>query len=320
MFLLLLSGCSSPNQPLPKWIVHPQAAYAPSNYLVAVGEGDTRRAAENSAAAGLSRIFTSTIQADEYLSETARETEQTLDRVSEFSTQVQIGSDQELVNIQYGEAFTDRDGRVHVAAFIPRAETAEIIRGRIAENSADILRQIRRSDRASGPLKVYAFRRAAVRKALENDRLFAQLDIIAPGTRDSIHPGYTPQTLYSETAAAAQNVTFSVDVPGDAGDALREALVGMGFTEGDPTALAFSGGATFEPIDLQREPLVFVRCRYKLEARDVKGRIILSMGEPCREGHINRDRAFDRARSSLLSRIRKQVPLQLGRTLDRLAP
>lgn len=317
ILLLLLIGCSSTKRSVPEWVVNPQEVYAPSKYLVAVGEGDTRRAAENSAAAGLARIFESRIEATETLSETVQETGTALDRASELNTHVQIGSGQELINVQYGEAFTGRDGRVHVAALIPRAETGEILRGRIAENSAEILRQVRRADQTAEPLDAYAFRRAAVRRALENERLLAQLDIIAPGAQPPL--SYRPDVLYAETAAAARNVAFAVRVPGEAGNALREALTGMGFREAEPAVLTFSGGAAIEPIDLQREPLVFVRTRVQIEARDAAGRLILSMSEQSREGHINRNQAFDRARSSLRSQILKQIPLKLGRTLDRLA-
>ena len=175
------------------------------------------------------------------------------------------------------------------------------------------------SDTAPGPLEKYAFRRAAVRKALENDLLLAQLDIILPGARERLSLHYDPQTLYSETAAAARDVTFSIQLPGDGGEALREALTGMGFSEDEPAVLRFSGAASFEETNLRRGTLVFVRYRYQLETRTGDGALVLALSGSRREGHINFEQATERARRSLRSKLLKEVPLEVGNYLDRLA-
>lgn len=316
---LLLAGCATAPNERPAWLLKPQELYPQAQYLVAIGEGDTRRAAENNASAGLARIFESAIQANESLSETATETKKSLSRISELKTQVQIGSSQNLLNIQFGETFTDHNGRVHIAALIPRPETSAIYRRRIAENSSDVQLLTDLSNQAPGPVGAYAFRRAAVRKALENDRMLAQLDIINPGAQNRFSLGYDPQTLYAETAAAAQKITFSVELSGDAGNALREALTGMGFSEGNPAVLTFSGNVDIQPTDLHRDTLVFVRCRYQIEARDRKQNLILSVSDSRREGHINFEQATLRAQRSLRTSITSEIPRRLGETLDRLA-
>ena len=322
LLILLLAGCASRSVDSPAWLLNPQETYPAAQYLVAVGKGDTRRAAENSAAAGLARIFESQIHAEETLSETTTEARgaiESFDQFSELRANIRIGSKQNLLNIQFGETFTDRRGRVSAAAVLPRAETAEIYRTRIGENTKDIVLLTHRSDTADGPLEKYAFRRAAVRKALENDLLLAQLDIILPGARERQSLHYDPQTLYSETAAAARDVTFSVQLPGNGGDALREALTGMGFSENEKAVLRFSGSATFEETDLRRGTLVFVRYRYQLETLTADDSLVLSVSGSRREGHINFEQATDRARRSLRAELLEQVPRELGKTLDRLA-
>lgn len=322
MLLLFLAGCASHPIDTPAWLVTPQETYSEAQYLVAVGEGDSRRAAENSATAGLARIFESRIRAEETLSETTTEARGALENFNQFSelrAQIQIGSDQNLLNIQFGEAFQDHDGRIHTVAFIPRAETAEIYRSRIAENNAAIVLLTHRSDAAPGPLNAYAFRRAAARKALKNDRLLAQLNIIRPGAKDQISMHYDPQELYADTAAAAHGVTFLVHFPGDGGEALREALTGMGFSEAENAELLFSGTATFEETDLQRGALVFVRYRYKIDAHTRDENLVLSLNGSRREGHINIAEATARARRSLHSKITSEIPLEIGAFLDRLA-
>lgn len=322
ILFLLLTGCASQSIPVPAWLTAPQEIYPEARYLVAIGEGDSRRAAENSAAAGLARIFESQIRAEETLSETTTERRgaiEQFDQFSELRAQIQIGSNQNLLNIQFGETFRGRHGRVHAAAFIPRAETAEIYRSHIAENNTAVVLLTNRSNAASDPLTRYAFRRAAVRKALENDRLLAQLNIIHPGARERISLHYDPQELYTETATAAHQVTFSVQFPSDCGDTLREALTRMGFSESENSVLDVVGNATFEETDLHRDTLVFVRYHYKIDIRTRNENIVLTLNGSRREGHINVPEATARARRSLCSKIRSEIPKEVGAYLDRLA-
>ncbi len=321
--VLLLAGCTSEPISPPAWLVNPHEEYPESRFLVAVGEGDSRRAAENSASAGLARIFESRIRAEETLSETtteARGAQESFDQLSELRANIRIGSDQDLLNIQFGKAFTGHNRRVHAVAFIPRAETAEIYRARITENNIAVVLLTHRSDSAADPVEAYAFRRAAVRKALENDRLLAQLDIILPGMRDRLATPYVPQELYAQAAAAARDVTFSVALPGVGGGALREALTGMGFSEKEknPT-LTFSGNATFEKTDLRRETLMFVRYRYNVDVFARDKTLVLSMNGSHREGHINFAEATARAQRSLRAELLTHVPKKVGNYLDRLA-
>ena len=46
----LIAGCAMRGGNRPEWVDNPKLAYPENLYLVAVGEGDTRQAAENSAA------------------------------------------------------------------------------------------------------------------------------------------------------------------------------------------------------------------------------------------------------------------------------
>ena len=321
--IILLSGCASHSTKHPAWLINPQINYPETEYLVAIGEGDTRRAAENNAAASLARIFESRIHAEDTLSERTTEERGNINRLdqrSELQTKVQIESEQELLNIQFGENYTDTHGRIHVAATIPRAETAAIYRERIGENEKHLLLLISLSDTASDPIARYAFRRTAVRKALENDRLIAQLDIIHPGARTRLKLGYDPQTLYSETASAAQKITFAVNLTGAGGDALRETLTGMGFSEKDNApSLAFSGDVTFEETDLKRGALVFVRYRYQLETRTQNQQLVMALNNSRREGHISFKEAAARAKRSLRRELQTEVSRELGDYFDRLA-
>lgn len=323
MAALALGGCAAPRETRPVWLVNPQSAWPADRYLAAVGEGDSRRAAENSAAAGLARIFESTVQATETLAETTTERRgaaSAFDQFSELRSAVQIGAEQTLLNVQYGESFTDARGRVHVAAYIPRAATAAIYTGKIEALARETVFLIRQSAAAPDPVGRYAFLRAAVRKAAETAALMDQLRIIHPGAHAAVRLGYEPEALYASAAAAAQSVTFAVRFPpGAARDALTAALTAMGFTEQDRSpALEFSGTASFEETDIRRGALVFMRWTLNVEMRDRSGRTVMAFQKSSREGHITFEEARARAQRTLQAEAGALLRAELGRYLDRL--
>jgi len=324
MLLLVCAACVTQKENIPAWLAAPQKEYPQGEYLVSLGEGDTRRAAENSAAAGLSRIFQSQINSSESLSETTTEsrgTESTFGQVSELRSDVRIGSDQTLLNVQFGESFTDPHGRVHVAALIPRAETAEIYRNKISEINRRITFLVQRSDAAPDPIKRYAFRRAASRKAHENDLLLEQLRIIHPQACAAVALNYDPQTLYTATAGDGRNITFTVKMENSiVRNALVKMLAAMGFSENaaDPM-LEFSGTTSFERMDMKREGLIFVRWNVNIEMQAHFDNPSLSLKKTSREGHISFEEARARAERAAAAEIDTRLRQELEQYFDRLA-
>jgi len=320
--ILLVTGCAPSLRKPPGWFLHPQTAYSTAHYLVSIGEGDSRRNAENSAAAGLARIFESNIRATETETETTTETrgsQSTFDQFSELRSDIRIDSEQNLLNIQFGETYIDPDRRVHAVAFIPRAETAEIYRKKIEEHASAIVFLTRLSEIASSPIEKYALQRAAIRKALQNEILLAQLDILDLSARDRTSLDYDPQLLYSQAVAAAQAVTFSVALEGPGGDALRETLTGMGFSESQKAELRFSGNVILEETDLQRGSLVFVRYQLTLNIRTRDGTLVRVLNDSHREGHLSLEEATARIQRSLRAKIHTRIPEELGNFFDQLS-
>jgi len=324
MLLLVCAACATRKEDIPVWLAAPQKEYPQEQYLVSLGEGDTRRAAENSAAAGLARIFQSQINSSESLSETTTEsrgTESTFGQVSELRSDVRIGSDQTLLNVQFGDSFTDSHGRVHVAALIPRAETAEIYRNKISEISRSITFFVQQSDAAPDPIKRYAFRRAASRKAHENDLLLAQLRIIHPQAYAAVALNYDPQSLYAAAAEDGRNITFTVKMENSiVRNALVKMLAATGFSENtaDPM-LEFSGTASFENMDLKREGLVFVRWSLNIEMQARFDNPSLFLKKTSREGHISFEEARARAERAAAAEIGTRLRQELEQYFDRLA-
>ena len=90
--LLSLAGCKSFTSETPGWVANPKTLYPENQYLATVGEGDTRRAAENAADANLARIFEAHIESDERLLDQTRETRKSFERTTDFTTAINICS------------------------------------------------------------------------------------------------------------------------------------------------------------------------------------------------------------------------------------
>jgi hypothetical protein len=318
-FIFLL-GCSAiQNKETPAWVLQPQEFYPRSQYLSAVGEGDTRRAAENSAAAGLARIFKSSINATETLSETARETNESLKIFSELRNDVSISSQEELINIQFGDAYTAPDGRVYTVALLPRAETATILRQRMGDNNQNILQQLQQTRQINDPLKRYALLRSVARKTLENERILDQLDVLVPGSTDRVSLPYSLQETLAEASSAAQNITFSVSLRGEAGMAVREALAEMGFSEKDEWPTLWVRGQTkLKSIDLKRDGLAFVRTSYEVQVQTRDQAVIIAFNNSLREGHLSKAEASDRAARALYRDLKDTLQHETIAFLNRL--
>ena len=189
----------------PDWVENPKNVYPDSQYLVAVGEGDTRQAAENSAQAKLARIFEAHIESDERLLDQTHENGKAFERTTDFTTDINILSSQTLHNIQHAEAWRDKLGRVHAVAYLDRRETANIYRSKIDEKTTQIhflLAQAEQTDDLLSGIRI-VMRALGVERAMigiEDNKMDA-VDAIAgrlvPDSPISVH---AVQTKYPQGA------------------------------------------------------------------------------------------------------------------------
>ena len=114
---------------LPEWINNPNSIYPDSRFIVGVGSGDTRQAAEKDAVGNIAKVFQSAITVDQTLIENYLEVEGTDNNSASFSSQMlnrtSVSSQQELKNIKIDKVhFSSTDGLYYVLAYLDRAETA----------------------------------------------------------------------------------------------------------------------------------------------------------------------------------------------------
>ena len=319
--VLLLSGCGT-LQREPAWVANPKTVYPENQYLVAIGEGDTRQAAENAAAGNLSRIFEAHIESDERLLDQTVETRKKLERTTDFTSDINILSSQTLYNIQHAEAWKDKLGRYHAVAYLDRRETARIYTGKIDEQTTrvDFLRK--RAAASDDPLKRYATLRAAVRSANDADYLLRQLKIIHPASVGSATPGYSMNDLRSALAEAAKRILVRIDVEGDRDrrmtTVLEQFITNYGFVVGAPAVLDITGRVAVNDTGERTQDLVFVRYELDLRIRNAAGDVLVTVNNKGREAHRTLDQARTRSFRTLENAIKAGGAQRLDAYFDSL--
>ena len=299
MLTLLLSGCSSFRHHPPEWVENPKAVYAENKYLVAVGEGDTRRTAENTAAANLSRIFEAHIESDERLLDTTHESGRSLLRTTDFTADVNILSSQTLYNIQHAEAWKDGNGRYHAVAYLDRRETASIYMDKIEALSGRVRFALDQAEHAGNLLDRYAQLRAANRYAAENELLLRQLKVIHPPTASAIAPSYSISELQKALADTARQVRVQINIDGDSDGrmtaCLEELITRYGFVVGTPAVLEIAGRVTVTDTGQRNASLVFVRYELAVKIKDSEGTVLAAVNNTGREAHQSETEARSRS-------------------------
>lgn len=320
--VVLISGCRSFTGGTPAWVENPKSVYPESKYLVAVGDGDTRRAAENAADANLARIFESHIESDERLVDQTRETGKAFERTTDFTADINILSSQTLYNIQHAEAWLDKTGRIHAVAYLDRRETAAIYRGKIDEQTSRVRSLLANAGPTDNPLKRYATLRAANRHAAEAQYLLSQLKVIHPRSVPGVTPEYKQSDITKAVAETAKQIRVQIDVDGDdqrrMTSCLEELITRYGFVAGTPEVLKIDGRVAVNDTGQRTADLVFVRYELAVQVKDTEGNVLISINEKGREGHVSLTEARVRALRTLENAINAGGAQRLDAYFDSL--
>jgi hypothetical protein len=222
---LSLTGCvtssASRGGAPPQWVTDKDSVYPEDEFLAEVGEGDGLKAAKSEAAAAIARIFRNKVSVDTTV--TTRYTEltgeggETLGLVNQTDFDQTIGqaSDETLVNMRYGESWTDSLGRVYTVAYLDRAETGNLYRQRIMDNDDRISELMERARAQDEPLRRFAFFDAALVMSEVNRVLLEQLEIINMPMARSYMPAYELGDLRAAKADQASALKIRVEASGD---------------------------------------------------------------------------------------------------------
>lgn len=323
LFILLwsLAGCISLHG-TPDWVENPKNVYPDSQYLVAVGEGDTRRAAENSAQANLARIFEAHIESDERLLDQTHENGKTFERSTAFTTDINILSSQTLHNIQHAEAWRDKFGRIHAIAYLDRRETATIYRSKIDEKTTRVHFLLAQAEQTDDLLKKFASLRAAAQAATENSVLLGQLKVIHSPSVAGSTPGYSANKIRKNLVDTAKRIRVNIEVTGDDNKrmtaVIEELITRYGFVGGTPAVLQVQGRVDVTDTGERTADLVFVRYELVVQIKDTAGSMLVSVNNKGREGHISLEAARIRSFRTLENTIKSTGAARLDAYFDSL--
>ncbi len=296
--VVCLFGCRSFTGKTPDWVRNPKSVYPENQYLVAVGEGDTRRSAENSAAANLSRIFESHIESDERVVDKVSETDKDFSRTTDLTTDINILSAQTLINIQHAEAWKDDTGRYHAVAYLDRRDTAAIYRDKVEEQTNRVQALLGYAAHAANPLEKFALLRAAARAASENELLLRQLKVIHPPTASASAPPYSINEIQKTATESAKQIYVQILIEGDEDgrmtNCLQELVTGFGFVVGKPPVLGMTGRVSIADTGVRTAGLAFFNYNLTVQMQDIAGNVLTTLAAKGREAVGSPDRARER--------------------------
>ncbi len=321
LFVLTISNIKAQN--LPEWINNPYSIYPDINYLVAVGEGDTRKAAENNALSNLSLIFKSDIKVDNTQLDKYNELfgdKESFQHQSNVTKKVNISGGQTLYNVKFGNTFTSNTGRVYIIAFIDRMETSEIYNEKISNNSSKVQYFLNLANKSDDILSKYAALNAAYLFALENEKLISQLKIISPDF-GNLKPNYNFDEINKSTIDAAKKISFSVSIENDSDEKIeyliKDLINDKNFIINSNPLLIISGKVDYEKLDLQRNEK-FVNWTLFLNVLNNNNETVLTCSFKGREGSVSYDAALSRCINEISKKIKNDFNNRLTEFFDGL--
>ncbi|MDR1317379.1 MAG: LPP20 family lipoprotein [Spirochaetales bacterium] len=249
-----VSGGGTP----PAWMDTLETDYPDTRYLAAIGSGDTRRGAEDSASGALARRFNVNVKLDTVSQQRYAElvkADQTYSESEKTLTQtVGTQANEQFVNLRFSDPYTDNRGTTHVVAYIEREPTAAVYRSLLQKDLAKIDDFSRRASAMSGALQRYAFYDAAYSVGLNSERLIGQLQFIHPATARAFESQLDLKTIAAARDSEVGRLSYSVSITGDSDKRLegilRKALGTMALVYHANGPLAVKGSWSVEPVEL----------------------------------------------------------------------
>jgi hypothetical protein len=329
MAVVVLSGCAwFGGQSKPDWIDGVSDAYPSGQYLVGVGQAESRAAAEDRAYAAVARIFKAEVSAqakdwESYLvieqrGQSSAERRLTLDNLTRVST------DKVLENVKIVDRWVDVPKGLHYAlAGMHRSQAETSFMERITELDRSISDDVGEAHNPSDKLsKVRALRRAA-RNLVLREAYNADLRVVRPSGQGTAAVYRVSELTQELEQFLATNLVLAIMVTGDQIEPVQRALTegllkeGLQVTSrpwgGDRSMAGDSGGPSPEllvrglvrvwPIDVHDPQFKFVRWCSDFEVVDLTSqRVVGALSKGGKEGHLS-----DREATAKVVRVMQQA-------------
>ena len=314
MALAALSGCAwFGGQAKPDWIDGVSAAYPSGQYLVGVGQAESRAAAEDRSYAAVARIFNAEVSAqakdwESYLvieqrGQTSAERRLTIDNLTRVST------DKALQNVRIVDRWIDvRNGLHYALAGMQRSQAETAFMERVTELDRSIRDDVEAAHRPSDKLATVRALRRAARNLVLREAYNADLRVIRPSGQGTAAAYRVSELTHEIEQFLATNLVLAVSVTGDqvepAQRALTEGLLKEGLqvtsrpwggdrsiggdSSGPSPELLVLGVVRVWPIDVRDLQFKFVRWCSDFEVVDLSSqRVVGALSNGGREGHLS---------------------------------
>ena len=316
--LLLLAACAGSSK-TPDWVNGPKAAaYADAQYMVGVGQGDSRAVAEERAYAAVSRIFKADVTSqsrdwESYL-HLERKGSHHMERRLNIETMTRVSTDKLLENATIADTWKDPETNLYSAlAVLERRPASAVLAKRVGELDEVIDRDIKESGGGGDKLLTLRKRHRAVKNLITREMLNSDLRVLS---------GLGIPSEFSVSAMTRDleqflhdNLVVAVEVKGDQADVIRQAIIETLLRQGLPVTARVSGdGAVADlivtgetrlwPADLPDPKFRYVRwCGDFTLISPEAERILGTVARSGREGHLNYREASNRALIALQQEV-----------------
>lgn len=240
----------------PQWVNNPYANYPESMYMVGVGTGDTREAAENNAIGSIARVFRSKVRVQQSSFENFLENNAGLQSTSQLRRNTTVGAEEELKNIRIKQTYLSDEGLHYALAVMDRAETAQLYQSEISGNNQDIGDYYLSYKDSKNKLHQYTY--LAKCKALSeiNEVLQQKLDIISVKRQQMMAPVSNTE-INSELQKVLDRITVMLQPDGENApevtDYMKELIGKIGFKMVQEAAdFTFFYSLTLKPAEMDR--------------------------------------------------------------------
>lgn len=333
----LLAGCSwFSHRTQPDWVNGSSRAYPSEQYLVGVGQADSRPSAEERAYGAVSRIFQARVEAEakdweSFLVLEARgraDTQRrlTLDQITRVST------DKILENVRVLDAWVNPATRQHhVLAGMHRAQAGTALTERLAELDRAIESDLSESRQTTETLTTIRSLRRAIRNLVLREAYNADLRVIRASGQGTPSRYRVAELTGALEQFMAAHLLVGVDVQGDQSEPVRRAVIEGLVREGLPVTAkpagpeGTAGRDASKPLELLVKGTVRLfdvnvpdpRFRYVRWCSDFivlepgTQHVVGAVSRGGREGHLTQGEATAKA----VRVMQQEVSSELARTL-----
>ncbi|MHB2155902.1 LPP20 family lipoprotein [Calditrichota bacterium GD2] len=261
----------------PPWVNNPYEVYSEHQYLVGVGSGDTREAAEKNAMGQIAKIFKTHVQVDETLIESVFESfkknKSAISSETNILNRTRLQSDVQLKNVKIGQVFfSEKEGLYYALAYLDRAETAALLEQDFNENNLLLKRYYETSQSETNKLRQLANINKALALAQVNSLINEQYKVLTGG--DGLELAVSDDALQNAARKIREAIVVQISGEGPSAEEiaayLREVLGRFGFSMGRQNPhLSIRYQLEMNKTDLNRPGVVAYNWHFKIDVNDL---------------------------------------------------